>query len=63
MTYKFYFDPETLQAYKFENAVQRRRFIRFECEWHDEDDFEDLLKDFERQLKDTRHKKHLLNNK
>jgi hypothetical protein len=53
MTHKFYFNPETIDAYKNASAKEKYDFIRYECEWHDEDDFTELLNDFNNQTKNN----------
>jgi hypothetical protein len=49
---EFYFNPETLEAFKYETMTARYKFIRHECEWGDEEDFRAVLKDFERQIEE-----------
>lgn len=49
---KFYFDPDTLNAYKYETMTARYKFIRHECDWGDEEDFNAVLNDFERQVEE-----------
>ena len=49
---KFYFDPDTLNAYKYETMKSKYEFIRHECEWGDEEDFKAVLYDFERQVEE-----------
>lgn len=49
---KFYFDPDTLNAYKYETMTARYKFIRNECGWGDEEDFKAVLNDFERQVEE-----------
>ena len=50
--FKFYFNPETLDAYADASAKEQYDFIRYECDWDGEDDFEDLLADFKLQCED-----------
>lgn len=47
---EFYFNPETLEAFKYETMTARYKFIRHECDWGDEEDFKAVLNDFERQV-------------
>ena len=49
---EFYFNPETLDAYKYETMTARYKFIRHECDWGDEEDFKAVLNDFERQVEE-----------
>jgi len=49
---QFYFNPETLEAFKYETMTARYKFIRQECDWGDEEDFRAVLKDFERQVEE-----------
>lgn len=53
MQNKFYFNPETLNDYADATYDEKYDFIRYECEWDDEDDFNDLLLDFINQTLDV----------
>jgi len=47
----FFFNPETLQEFKNESYSKKFDFCRYECEWHDEEDFMHLLHDFLKQVR------------
>ena len=49
---EFYFNPETLEAHKYETMTAKYKFIRHECDWGDEEDFKAVLNDFERQVEE-----------
>lgn len=50
----FYFNPETLEAFKNETYSKKFDFLRYECEWEDEEDFQHLLHDFLKQVRELR---------
>ena len=48
----FFFNPETLEEFKNETYSKKFDFCRYEYEWHDEEDFQHLLHDFLKQVRE-----------
>ena len=49
---KFCFNDDTLEAHKYESMRTKYEFVRYECDWENEEDFKEVLYDFERQVED-----------
>ena len=49
---KFCFNEDTLEAHKYETLQTKYDFVRYECDWDGEEDFNAVLYDFERQVEE-----------
>lgn len=40
---KFYFDPDTIDSLKYSTTTDRYNFVRDNCEYHSDEDFDEIL--------------------
>jgi hypothetical protein len=47
---KFYFDPDTIDSLKYSTTTDRFNFVRDNCEYHSDEDFDEILLDLSMQI-------------